>query len=67
MKKELYWLVESNGDLSATIKNLSDAEIIIKGDFSSQCEDDEFEIDDLQYTITPVALTEEEFNNLPEV
>lgn len=66
MEKTLYWLVESNGDLSVTVKNIVEAKEIIEGDFAYESEDGEFEIDDLQYTITPVLLTKEDYENLPE-
>jgi hypothetical protein len=66
MEKKLYWLVESNGDLSVTIKDISRAEEIILADFDVETDDGKYEIDDLQYTVTPVMMTEEEFNNLPE-
>ena len=66
MEKKWYWLVESNGDLSVTIKDISRAEEIILADFDVETDDGKYEIDDLQYTVTPVMMTEEEFNNLPE-
>lgn len=66
MEKKLYWLVESNGDLSVTIKDISRAEEIILADFDVETDGGKYEIDDLQYTVTPVMMTEEEFNNLPE-
>ena len=66
MEKKLYWLVESNGDVSVTIKDISRAEEIILADFDVETDDGKYEIDDLQYTVTPVMMTEEEFNNLPE-
>ncbi len=67
MEKQLYWLIESNGDLSMMIKDIATAQVIIEGDFANESEDGLFEIEDLQYTITPKMLTQEEFENLPEI
>lgn len=33
MKKQIYWLVESNGDLSVTIKDISEDAILIENDY----------------------------------
>jgi hypothetical protein len=67
MEKQLYWLVESNGDLSTTIKDIADAKDIIEGDFAYESEDGEFDVEDLQYTITPQMITQDEFEALGEV
>lgn len=66
MEKKLFWLVESNGDLSMTIQDISQAKEIIEGDFANESEDGKYEIDDLQYTITPKMMTQAEYENLPE-
>ena len=62
MEKKLYWLLESNGDLSVTCP--SDAiKDTIEGDIENTPEDEREEV---QYTITPVWYTDEEYSNLPE-
>lgn len=62
MDKKLYWLVESNGDLSVTCT--ADAiKDLIEGDLENTPSD---EREDVEYTITPVWLTDEEYENLPE-
>ncbi len=66
MEKKLYWLLESNGDLSVTVENIEQAKDIIEVDFASENENGEFVIDDLQYTITPKMLTHEEYQALGE-
>lgn len=66
MEKRLYWLVESNRDLSVTVQDFAQVKELIEGDFANENEDGKFEIDDLQYTITPQMMTQEEFENLPE-
>lgn len=62
MEKTLYWLVESNGDLSVTTQDIATAKDIIEGDFANESEGGKFEIDDLQYTIKPVMLTQAEYD-----
>ena len=66
MKKKIFWQVESNGDLSVTVNDLSRVEEIIKADFVNENEGGEYDIEDFQYTVTPVMLTQEEYENLPE-
>lgn len=66
MEKQLYWRIESNGDLSVTVEDISQAKVIIEGDFANESEDGQFEIDDLQYTVTPIMLTPEEYDSLAE-
>jgi hypothetical protein len=66
MEKTLYWLLESNGDLSVTVQDIATAKDIIEGDFANESEDGKFEIDDLQYTVTPVMLTQAEYEALGE-
>lgn len=61
MEKKLYWLVESNADLSNTVQNLEQAKELIQGDF-----DNEEEKEEVQYTITPTYLTDEEYEALPQ-
>lgn len=66
MEKQIYWLVESNGDLSVTVPDIKSAKEIIEGDFANEHEGGIFDIEDLQYTIKPVMLTKEEFDALEE-
>lgn len=61
--KKLYWLVESNGDLSITETTLENCKYHIQGDFESLPDDEKAET---KYTVTPTFLTEEEYNALPE-
>jgi len=63
MEKQLYWLVESNGDLSVTCTNLGQAQSLMENDFDSLNEDEK---EELQYTITAQWLTQEEYEALPE-
>ena len=63
MEKKLYWLIESNYDLSNTTAHFEDCFHLVKTDF------DDLESDiqkDMQYTITPVWYTDKEYANLPE-
>ena len=66
MEKKLYWLVESNGDLSVTVNNIEEAKSIIESDFASESEGGLYGINDLQYTITPKMLTQKEYDELDE-
>lgn len=66
MEKKLYWLVESNGDLSVTVQDLPQVKEIIEGDFANESEDGKHNFDDLQYTVTPTMLTDEEYEGLGE-
>lgn len=62
MEKKLYWLLESNYDLSLICNDLTQVQIQMECDFDS-LDDDEKE--DHQYTITPQYLTQEQYENLP--
>ncbi len=67
MEKKIFWLVESNGDLSVTVQDLKEAGALIKGDFANEVEGEgEAVIDDLQYTITPKMMTQKEYEALPD-
>lgn len=61
MEKKLYWLVESNADLSITCNNLETCKELITHDFN---ELDRQEQEESQYTITPTFMTEEEYFKL---
>lgn len=62
-KKKLYWLIESNCDLSNTCGDTETCLILLQGDFDDLALDWQKEI---QYTITPVWYTDEEYAALPE-
>lgn len=64
MEKQMYWLVESNGDLSVIIKDIADAAILIENDYKENQEG--YDVEDFQYTVTPVMLTESEYEALGE-
>lgn len=64
MEKKLYWLLESNYDLSVTTHDLTQCQMLIEGDFDSLNEDEK---EDRQYTITPKYLTDLEYSELDEV
>ncbi len=59
--KNQYWLLESNGDLSVTFqeKELPALIELLKEDFNEEEEKEE-----VQYTITPIWLTQEEYEAL---
>ncbi len=63
MEKKTYWLVSSNGDVSVTCTNLTQCQEIIEIDFESLDQEGK---EETVYTITPLLLTDEEYENLPE-
>ncbi len=63
--KKLYWHVTSNEDLSIFTSDLNEAKVLIEGDYDGYPELEREDIE-VEYTLTPVYMTEEEFNNLPE-
>lgn len=62
MEKKLYYQLSDGGDYSNVTMDLSGVTAWLEGD-QDNCVDGE---DMPQYTITPIWMTEEEFNNLPE-
>ncbi len=64
MEKKLYYEVSDLGYIGQTVEDLESAMALIDADIVYQMEDEKEP--ELQYTITPVWMTEEEFNNLPE-
>lgn len=62
--KTRYWRISSNGELSATVKILEDANTLIEEDFQEYDEDDQKNI---WYKLKPVWLTDEEYEALPEL
>jgi hypothetical protein len=63
MDKKLYYQLSDGGDYSGVTMELSGIMSWIEGDQENCAEGNE---DMLEYTITPIWLTDEEFNNLPE-
>ena len=61
MEKKLYFELSDNADTHRVVLPLEGAMAWIEGDIDNQGEDSEIE-----YTLTPVWMTEEEFSNLPE-
>jgi hypothetical protein len=61
MKKKLYYIID-NGGRKVTC-HLDSAIDIIKAESPSNTNPDTY---DIQWTITPVWLTDEEFENIPE-
>lgn len=63
MEKELYLILSDNADCTIYLRNMREVSEHIDndlGDIHPQ------ERENVQYTITPVYMTEDEFNNLPE-
>jgi hypothetical protein len=63
MKKKLYYEFSDNGDISKIVMCLEDCMEWIRSETENVL--DEYS-DDVEYTIIPVWMTEEEFKNLPE-
>lgn len=63
MEKKLYFKFSDNADVCEAVTDLSGAMKWIESDIS---EHTEFEVEEIQYTLTPIWLTDEEFNNLGE-
>lgn len=63
MGKKLYYQLSDGGDYENIVMELSGCMSWIEGDMEANYnEGDELP----EYTITPIWMTEEEFNNLPE-
>lgn len=62
-EKKLYFQLSDGADYSGVTMDLSGVTTWIEGDADNYKEDEE---DMPEYTITPVWMTEEEFDNLPE-
>lgn len=61
MEKKLYYVIDNGGrEVTAHLDSIID---IIKAESPSKSDPG---TDDIQWTITPVWLTDEEFENLPE-
>ena len=63
MEKKLYFKLSDGVDASNIVMDLSGCMEWIKGDVDGVAEEDS---EDYEYTLVPVWLTDEEFNNLPE-
>ena len=62
--KKLYFQFSDGGNISKVVMPLDGCLEWIKVD---ECErKDEDELVDIQYTLTPILLTDEEYENLPE-
>jgi len=62
--KKIYWLLEDNADLSITCENLETCTDLIQNEIDNL--DGDTQVGDVQFTLTPKFMTEEEYNNLPE-
>lgn len=63
MEKKLYYNIQNNADLSMTVKDVNCLKNIMDGDFHDLTQE---QIEEYEYTITPVFMTDKEFRNLPE-
>lgn len=63
MKKKLFYQLSDGMDVSKIVMDLSDCMEWIKTDMEGKTEE---ETEDYEYTITPIWMTEDEFENLPE-
>lgn len=63
MEKKVFYKFESNGDLSYVFSTIEGIHEIIESDLEGISND---EIGEIQYTITPFLMTDEEFENMPE-
>jgi hypothetical protein len=61
MEKELYYKLEDNGDLSCVCQTLTEASNIMDGYLGDW---DPSEVEKVFFTITPIYMTEDEFNAL---
>lgn len=62
-ENKLYWQIESNIDLSVTVPSLMHVQQVIHIDFNELNEE---EAHDVQYTVTPIWLTNEEYSKMPD-
>lgn len=62
-KKKLYWLLESNADLSVTCASPKAVIDMLESDFDNLSKQEQRET---QYTTTPVWYTDKEYAELPE-
>lgn len=64
MEKELYYKLSDNADLSGLyLRNMREVTEHIEMDLGDIDHEDR---ENVEYTIQPVLMTEDEFNNLPE-
>ena len=61
-KKYLYYKLSDNADVSEVVMDLKGCMAWIEGDMEMVTEGD----DDREYIISPVWMTQRQFNNLPE-
>lgn len=64
MEKEIYYKLSDNADLNGLyLRNIREVNEHIEMDLGDMKPN---EREDVEYTIQPVLMTEEDFNNLPE-
>ena len=63
-KKKLYFKFSDNGDYSGIVMSLSGVMQWIKAEELDKKPEEE--IEDIQYTLTPIMLTDRQYKNLPE-
>jgi len=61
--KRIYYVIESNHDLSITVKSTACLKNIMESDLEGLTES---EIEEFVYTVTPVLMTKKEFDNLQD-
>lgn len=61
MDKDLYYQIEDNGDIETTVLTIEDCFEIMKAELEAAAPDNE-----QQFLITPIWLTKDEFQALPE-
>lgn len=64
MKKTLCYIVKSNLDLCIAIKDLKKSVEIIHKDFDEKLNGDDFDVENIEYTIKPQLMTEERYSIL---
>ena len=61
--KRIYYVIESNHDLTVTVKSTACLKNIMEADLEGLTES---EIEEFVYTVTPVLMTKKEFDNLQD-
>jgi len=61
--KNIYYVIESNHDLTLTVKSTACLKNIMEADFEGLTES---QIENFEYTVTPVLMTKKEFDNLQD-
>lgn len=63
MKKKLYYYLSDNADLSVYLKSTLEVMDVIDAELFDMADEEK---EEAEYTIKPVYMTEEEFNEIPE-